>query len=176
MLTHARSNDSSPMHRGRLVRERLLCEPLPPPPAGIVMSRQGSTPTRPRVSAMRPTQCKAMRELSPVDGSIGFAFEHFDGIGRYRADDHGQAIDSSAQILGRSDVKGDFPDLGAMIDKLAQSEQVRGCFARSLLRFAYGLGDDERAECLAKQSEHAFAGTDGSLASLIGVLTSPTYF
>ena len=58
-----------------------------------------------------------------------------------------------------------------MIDKLAHSQQVSGCYARSLLRFAYGLGDDERAECLAKQSEHAFAGTDGSLASLIGVLT-----
>lgn len=174
MLTHARSNDSSPVHRGRLVRERLLCQPLPPPPAGIVIEPPALDPektSRERYAAHSEQEpCASCHRLMDP---IGFAFEHFDGIGRYRTDDHGQPIDSSAQILGSSDVKGDYADLHAMIDQLAQSKQVRGCYARSLLRYAYGLADDDRGECLAEQSEHAFAATDGTLASLIAVLTRP---
>ena len=174
MLAHARSNDSSPVHRGRLIRERLLCERLPPPPAGIVIEPPALDPnktSRERYAAhAEQDPCASCHKLMDP---IGFAFEHFDGIGRYRADDHGQAIDSSAQIVGNSDVKGSFADLDAMIDKLAQSEQVESCYARSLLRFSYGLNDDERGECLADQSAHAFAGTDGSLGALIGVLTRP---
>jgi hypothetical protein len=167
MLVHARSNDSSPVHRGRLIRERLLCETLPPPPAGIVIEPPALDPektSRERYAAHSQQEpCASCHKLMDP---IGFAFEHFDGIGRYRADDHGQAIDDSGQILARSDVKGDFAHLGEMIDRLAKSEQVSGCYARSLLRFAYQLNDDERGECLAKRSEQAFVATDGTLGAL----------
>jgi hypothetical protein len=174
MLVHARSNDSSPIHRGRLIRERLLCEELPPPPAGIVIeppALDSQKTSRERYAAHSEQElCAGCHRLMDP---IGFAFEHFDGIGRYRPDDHGQAIDQSAQILGNSDVKGDFPNLEAMIDELAQSEQVRGCYASSLVRFAHGFGDDERGECLARRGAQAFASTDGTLTSLIRILTQP---
>ena len=107
MLAHARSNDSSPVHRGRLIRERMLCEPLPPPPAGIVIEPPALDPnktSRERYAAHSEQEpCASCHRLMDP---IGFAFEHFDGIGRYRADDHGRSIDSSAQIFGSSDVKG----------------------------------------------------------------------
>ncbi|MFT3923896.1 MAG: DUF1592 domain-containing protein [Myxococcales bacterium] len=174
MLAHGRSNDSSPVQRGRLVRERLLCEVLPPPPAGIVIEPPALDPkktSRERYAAHSEKEpCASCHRLMDP---IGFAFEHFDGIGRYRPDDHGQAIDDSAQILVSSDVQGDYADLPSMIDALAQSAQVQSCYARSLLRYALSLSEDERSVCLAERSERAFAATDGSLSALIGVLTSP---
>ncbi|MET0593468.1 MAG: DUF1592 domain-containing protein, partial [Polyangiaceae bacterium] len=36
LATQAKPTTMSPIHRGKLVRERLLCQPLPPPPPGVV--------------------------------------------------------------------------------------------------------------------------------------------
>ena len=38
LTTYALSTGSSPIHRGVLVREHLLCEELPPPPSNLDVS------------------------------------------------------------------------------------------------------------------------------------------
>ena len=46
LTTHALPQSSSPIHRGKLVRERLLCEDLPPPPSNLDTSPPPVDPTK----------------------------------------------------------------------------------------------------------------------------------
>jgi hypothetical protein len=173
MLAHARSNDASPVQRGKLVRQDALCEVLPPMPAGIAIEAPGLDPTkttreRYKEHSENPSCAGCHRLMDP----IGFAFDHYDGIGRYRKDENGQAIDESAQVLVQSDVKGDYPSLKALITKLAKSDDVRACYARSLFRFSYGITEDTRGSCLGERLQQKFAESDGSFSALVDVLTS----
>jgi hypothetical protein len=69
-----------------------------------------------------------------MDG-IGFAFEHFDGAGGYRKDDHGHPIDASGKVTVGSLVL-DFQDSTDLVKQLAAAPEAHACFARQWLRYA----------------------------------------
>ena len=99
LTTHALPTTSSPIHRGLLVRERFLCQELPPPPMNLNVAPPPVDPeltTRDRYAqhSSEPA-CAGCHNL--VD-PIGFAFEHFDGVGRYRERDGLHAIDDRGEI------------------------------------------------------------------------------
>jgi len=191
LLTHSRSNDSSPIHRGKLVREKLLCQPLPPPPPGLVLQPPGLDPnktTRERYAEHSSNAfCGNCHKLMDP---IGLAFEHYDGIGRYRADDNGLPIDPSGEIVpnenqvqANTDADGAFMNSGELIDQLANSQDVQSCYALSWFRFAYGEGRTERdgdryPSCQAKRFQAAIggAGGGGSLREIVDALTQSDWF
>lgn len=189
LLTHSRSNDSSPIHRGKLVREKLLCQPLPPPPPGLVLQPPGLDPTktaRQRYAAHSENSfCGNCHKLMDP---IGLAFEHYDGIGRYRADDNGLPIDPSGEIVpnenqikASSDADGPFADSAQLIEQLASSQDVQGCYALQWFRFAYGEGKTERdsdayPSCQAKRFQAALSGSAGSLREIVHGLTQSDWF
>ena len=172
MLAHARSNDSSPVHRGKLIRERFLCQPLLPPPPGIVVQPPPLDPTkttRERYAAHSQNEpCKTCHRLMDP---IGLGFEHFDGIGRFRADDNGHAIDATGEIFDSPSSDGRFDGTNGLIEKLAGSEDVRSCYARQWLRFAYGMSEDQDGACVSQRVQDAYANSDGSLGALLAILT-----
>src|SRR4029079_17290285 len=44
LAVYSKPNQSSPVHRGKFVRERLLCQLLPPPPNTVVLQRAAARP------------------------------------------------------------------------------------------------------------------------------------
>jgi hypothetical protein len=176
MLAHSRSNDSSPVHRGKLVRERLLCQILPPPPPGVVVQPPPLDPTkttRERYAAHSAQEpCATCHRLMDP---IGLAFEHFDGIGRFRPTDNGHPIDVSGEILGSIQTDGKFVGTSELIDKLEASAETRECYALQWFRFAYGFNDNTSG-CLADRMQAAIGASDGSLAAIVGVLTQSDSF
>jgi hypothetical protein len=177
MLVHARSNDSSPVHRGRLVRERLLCQTLPPPPPGIVIEPPPLDPaktTRERYAAHSSQEpCVTCHRLMDP---IGLVFEHFDGIGRYRANDNGQPIDATGEIVGSERSDGKFNGSSELIEQLEGSPDVQDCYSLSWLRFAYGLKESAESACVVERVQEQLTGSDGSMAAIISVLTSSEQF
>jgi hypothetical protein len=176
MLAHSRSNDSSPVHRGKLVRERLLCQLLPPPPVGVVIQPPPLDPTktaRERYAAHSTQEpCATCHRLMDP---IGLSFEHFDGVGRFRPTDNGLPIDVSGQILGSSHSDGAFVGTDQLIDKLEASGDARDCYALQWYRFAYGFGEDTN-RCLAGRMQRAIGASDGSLTSIVTILTQADGF
>jgi hypothetical protein len=76
---------SSPIKRGRWLSDRLLCEPVPPPPAGLAIEplpQDEELTTREKLELHRsdPT-CASCHRLLDV---LGMGLERFDGIGRVR--------------------------------------------------------------------------------------------
>lgn len=97
---------TSPVRRGKWLLETLLGAPPPPPPPGADSFIEASGAAaqlgmRERLSQHRadPNCAVCHDQLDP----LGFGLERFDGVGRLRSLDGGQAIDSSGQLPdGRS--------------------------------------------------------------------------
>jgi hypothetical protein len=184
LLTHPRSNDSSPVQRGKLVRERLLCQALGAPPPGVLLEPPPVDPsktTRERYAEHASNAyCATCHSLMDP---IGLAFEHFDGVGRFRSDDQGNAIDVTGAVntnpaFAPTDADGAFVGTDQLIDKLDVSADVRSCYALSWFRFAYGEGGDahSRPSCMGQRFQQASGSADGSLASIVSMLTQADWF
>lgn len=177
LATHSRPNASSPIHRGKLVRERILCQELPPPPPGLNVQPPPFDPsksTRERYEAHATVEpCVSCHKL--ID-PIGFGFEHFDGIGRYRAEENNQSIDVTGEIVSTPSTDGAFEGTAELSKKLAESPDARACFARQWLRFAYGVAEDAQLSCLVDKVASDYSGGDLKIEDLIVALTKTPHF
>jgi hypothetical protein len=143
----AHMDSSSPTQRGLLVYERVLCTEVPPPPANIppiTPPEPGVTTTRARYENVHAANegCNVChKQFDPS----GFAFEHFDETGRYRADEDGLTIDDSGYVMfdqGRTmPVKG----LGELAETLASVPETTKCV--SVLAATYAYGGAPGGEC-----------------------------
>lgn len=143
LATHAKEIQTDPVARGKFVRERILCQGVPAPPADLVISPPEITPgstTRERFAQHEAEpSCAACHTL--ID-PIGLAFEHYDAIGKWRDREDGADIDARGELT-QSDVTGGYDGVVEMAAKLAQSEMVSECFVRYWFRFAFGRGEGD---------------------------------
>jgi hypothetical protein len=159
-------NESSPIYRGRFVREALLCQQLPAPPANIPAAPEvtpGSS-TRERLAQheVEPA-CKACHQLLDP---IGFGFENFDTLGRYRSEDGGKPVDATGSINGTRDADGPFNGIAELAQKLASSAEVKECLARQWFRFAVERFEQPIDGCSMKSVLDTFDASGQVLTSL----------
>jgi len=175
LALHAKPDRSSPIHRGKFVREVLLCQSPPPPPDVV--------PEAPSVDESKTTReqftqhseddlCAGCHQLMDP---IGFGFEHFDGIGRYRETEWGLAIDASGELLG-TDVDGPYDGVVELASRLAASDQVKDCIVRQWFRFGYGRVETSADACSLDTIRQAFAAADYHVEELIVALTMTDAF
>ena len=174
--THALPLSSSPVHRGVLVRERLLCDELPPPPPGVVNGAPEVDPnssTRERYAQhSQDPACAGCHEL--ID-PIGFAFEHYDAVGRWRKNDAGHAIDDSGFIVDQDGAE--FTGARELATLLAEGDVAPACFARQWSTHALGAVDEDPGfECLFDALAEGFVAADGRLDALVTLLVSAPGF
>ena len=176
LTINAHSNQTSPVHRGKLVRERFFCATMPPPPNDVKIvvpePTAGSTARERFAEHSSNIACAGCHEL--MDG-IGFGFENYDAVGRYRTEEDGQTIDATGSIA-KSDVDGDFDGAVAMSKKLAASHQVERCYATQWFRYAYGRGEGADDKCTLTALGDQFAATGGDIKELIVALTQTDAF
>lgn len=177
MLTaFARTDDSSPVKRGLWIRQRLLCQDLPAPPANV----PPLPPIAPGVSNRerfllhtKSLQCSGCHSL--IDG-LGTGLEHYDGTGAFRTEDRsGEIIDATGEIT-KSDIDGKFQGGPALAAQLAKSEEVRDCVTTQWLRFALARAEKAEDACAQVELRGAFAATGGDLRELMVALTQTTAF
>lgn len=177
LALHAKPNQSSPVHRGKFVRERILCQQIAPPPNDLVVQAPDpdpKAPTRQRFAehSANPVCASCHRLMDP----IGFGFEHFDGVGRWRDLDGTFTVDASGEVFGSVDADGKFSGATELGAKLAKSEQVRSCVVTQWFRFAYGRGEITADACTMKALNEAFAKSGGDMRELLVALTQTPAF
>jgi hypothetical protein len=145
LLTHAgilaslaKANQTDPVHRGKFVRERLLCQTVPPPPVNANITppevKPGST-TRERFAQHRADpSCAGCHALMDP---IGLGFEHYDALGQWRDTDQNLPIDATGDVTN-SDVSGPYDGAIELTQRLAQSQAVKDCLVQTWFRFAHG--------------------------------------
>ncbi len=178
LASQATPQTSSPVRRGKLVRERLLCQPLPPPPPGLnvqlpPVDPQASNRVRFQDHSKDPACSSCHKLMDP----IGFGFEQFDGVGRFQPTHGGQPVDASGEVMSAPspDTEGAFTGVDGLQRKLADSPDVHACFSTQWLRFAYGISGDD-ASCVAKQVTDSFAKDGLSIPELLVSLTQLSRF
>jgi len=170
-------NQSSPVHRGKFVRERLLCQTLPPPPNNVVATPPDLAPdltTRERYSehSTNPACSGCHIKMDP----IGFGFEHYDGIGLWRDAENGLPIDDSGELVDTRNIDGDFDGVVDLGKKLAQSEEVRQCVATQWFRYGYGRAEGAEDYCSMQDVLQTFAMKGFNVKELLVALTQTDAF
>lgn len=144
LTMNAHPTETSPTLRGKYVRERVLCQTVPPPPDDIDLNLapgEDDPPTlRERLEQHR--EDPACRSCHRFIDPPGFLFEHFDSIGRHREAVDGFPVDASGDLDGAA--LDDSVDLATL---LRDDPRVARCIARQLYRYANNRLDtiDERA-------------------------------
>ncbi len=132
----------APVLRGKRVLERIACEEFGAPPPGA----EGAAPpdaddvdatNRERTEvATSPSECAACHDrINPP----GFAFENYDSLGVWRAEDNGQVVDASGSVALSGGETIAFSDGVDLARQLSTSAQVRSCYVVRWARYATGV-------------------------------------
>jgi hypothetical protein len=133
LALNAHSNETSPTLRGKYIRERILCQSIGAPPPNVVPVLGEPDPNAPtmrdrlKAHATDVTCASCHSQMDP----LGLALEHFDAIGRFRADDNGHALDTSGTLDGQ-----DFDGAVELSQLLRDDPRAAACIARQLYRYA----------------------------------------
>ena len=133
---HAHPGRSSPTLRGKALREVLLCQTVPRPPANVDFSaveNPASTIKTQRERVALHLKNPVCAGCHKITDPMGLALENFDGAGQYRTTEKGAAIDPSGSLDGK-----DFKDVKGLALALHDHPQVPSCLVKRV--FAYGTG------------------------------------
>ncbi len=172
------ADQTSPVHRGKLVRLNLLCGFIGSPPPNVNTAPPVPTP----VTSTR--ERFAQHESDPVCASchllmdpIGLGFEHFDPVGAYRDVDGLGPVDATGQInKAAPDLDGSFNGAVDLANRLAQSALVRDCVASQWFRFSLGRMESTNDACSIQGLRDTFNASDGNIRDLLArIVLSPAF-
>ena len=166
MALDAHDQRTSPTLRGKLVRTRLFCQKMPPPPPGVnsTIPVPGTLSTKEWVQQrLDNPSCAACHQLMD---SIGLGFERFDAVGRYREQEDGEAVDGVGELFG-TDVDGEFTGAAGLADRLVASAEVGDCVAHEWLELGLGRTPTDDDECTVSDVGDEFAASDYDVVELL---------
>jgi hypothetical protein len=137
LALHSHPGRSSATLRGKAIRELLLCEPVPMPPANVNFAIVQDTANpkyrtaRERLTAHRTDAvCAGCHKIMDP---IGLALENFDGAGQYRETENGAPIDASGELDGVA-----FKDAAGLGQAIHDNPATVACLVGDVYRYATG--------------------------------------
>jgi hypothetical protein len=170
---HSNPGRTSPTSRGKALREVLLCEKVPAPPANVNFKivQDTSNPiyktARQRLTAHRtnPVCAGCHRITDPA----GLALETFDTAGSYRMQENGIPIDTSGSWNGV-----DFKNGTEMARAIRNDPALPSCLVKRL--YEYGTGREPQSDDDLKSLQHAFAADNYRFSALLKRITTDKWF
>ena len=162
---HSHPGRSSATLRGKFVREVLLCQDIPTPPANIDFSIVEDTMGELRTARERlgeHVSNQACAGCHSLTDPIGLALESFDAVGMFRDDENGAQIDTSGELDGIS-----YDDAVGMGQALRDNPALGPCLVRSLFRYAVGRNPEAGEEALLEYLDERFASSSYRVTELM---------
>ena len=166
-----------PILRGKRVLERLACMDMGTPIQGAEAALPPDTLTAESTNRQRtatatsPATCDTCHTLI---NPPGFAFEHYDAIGKWRAQDNGQPVDASGSLTLTGGEEITFTDGIDFVRQLATSTRVRDCYALHWTRYALGTQLDEATPGL-ETIRQGFRENDSIKELLVSIASSDLF-
>jgi cytochrome c553 len=133
LAAFAYTDTTSPIHRGVFISRSLLGRSLKPPPEAVsplAADLHKDLTTRERVALQ--TNSAACMSCHAMINPLGFTLEHYDAIGRYRADEQGKPINSNGKYLTRGGDTVEFAGVRDLAKFLAASDETHAAFVEQL--------------------------------------------
>jgi hypothetical protein len=172
---HAHPGRSSSTLRGKAVREILLCQPVPSPPANVnfTVVQDTSNPNfktaRDRLTAHRTeATCAGCHKIMDP---IGLGLENFDGAGQFRSTENGAPIDPSGEIDGLK-----FTDSASLGRAIHDNPAATACLVNSLYRYAAGRDFDPSERDWQRWLGEQFAANGYRLPDLMKTIATSDAF
>ena len=134
LALHSHATRSSATLRGKALRELILCQKVPPPPANVDFSKLNNPDpslrtARDRLDAHR--QNPVCAGCHKITDPMGLALENFDGVGQYRASEMNTPIDPSGSLDGKN-----FTDIEGLGQAVHDSPALPTCLVRRAFSYA----------------------------------------
>jgi hypothetical protein len=173
---------TSPVKRGLMVMERLLCSAPPPPPAGVdtnIDEGSGLENLSVRERLMQhQAKGDACASCHRVIDAIGLGLENYDAVGNFRTSDEYGDIDASGALPSQTDPAVTVPFVGA--DELAAilvtDPRINDCVAQELLTYALGRQIGNGQQDLKDVINAVMLQNGGTLRSAIDAIVSSEAF
>jgi len=178
LARNAVATATDPIHRGVFINHRFICAQLPAPPNDIppIPPPDGVRRTlRDRIDRHTgPGTCGARCHGTMIN-PIGFAYEHYDPLGVWRAEDNELPVDASAQYAFEDDPIA-YDNAVQLAGVLAQQTVVHNCYSRHWLSYLYGRRTTGADDILVRRIGASSQEEDLDLRSLIAALVTSDAF
>jgi hypothetical protein len=169
----------SPVLRGKVIRDRVLCDPVAPPPPDVTPALQnddGSVSTRDAFEqhASDPACAYCHSKMDP----IGNAFSRYDAIGAYAPEADASTVGNvvAPELAAIHDIEGAFQNPVELAAMLGASEHVKQCYSIQTLRYVLNREEASGDACSASQAYAHFAASGFKLKeALVGLATSDAF-
>jgi hypothetical protein len=176
MAVKAHPDQTSPVLRGKMIRTKLLCGVVDPPPDTVDISTPSVTDgatARDRFSAHSGGFCAECHQLMDP---LGYPFEMYDSMGAYRTTEGGQTLDLSGEFVDTSGIDGTFVGAIEMTTKLATAPEGGACVANQWYQYANGRGPETGDSCSLAPLRSAFSASGYNLHQLLVDTTQTEVF
>jgi hypothetical protein len=184
--TAASSQAATVIHRGLLVRSRLLCQTPPPPPANFVpdpvqIQQGGDMATAKENYDFFAANNKGCNACHQNFHPLGLAFENYDAAGKYRTAypaPISKPILTAATLDGAGDASGAFNDVVGLAQRLGGSQIAQYCFAQQFAQYAFGRSVSlDQEQCVVRDMGDYVTSKGGQVRELLASFAaSPAVF
>ncbi|WP_420381774.1 DUF1588 domain-containing protein [Novosphingobium sp.] len=176
LALHAHPGRTSPTLRGKAIRETLLCEKIPSPPANVnfavVQDVNNATlrTTRARLAAhLDDEQCASCHKLTDP---LGLGLENFDGAGQFRVAERGDVIDASGSFDQRR-----FDNAIGLGQIFHDSPKVAACLVATTWRYATGRNITAADAPVVAELDRRFAAQGYRVVDLMrAIAVEPAFY
>ena len=176
LALHAHPGRTSPTLRGKAIREALLCQQIPAPPANVnfAVVQDVNNPTlkttRQRLEAhLDDEECASCHKAT--DG-IGLSLEQFDGAGQFRRTEHGIPID----VTGKFD-KVAFDGVAKLGQLFHDSPRVSECLVSAVWRYGNGRNVQAGDQSAVDDLHRSFAAHGYRFVDLVRMIAlDPAFY
>ncbi len=166
---------TSPTKRGRWILEQILGTPPPPPPPGVPdlaekhITEKMSVRQKLEEHRKNPTCAACHRDMD----ALGFGFENYDPIGKWRTADGAAPIDASADLPGGRKFSGAAQLKGIL---MADKQLFARSFVEKLMTYAIGRGVDVQDRCFVDSVVKETAAGNYKFGEIVAKIVSSDPF
>ncbi len=173
-------NDPNLVHRGKWIREELLCQDIPDLPLNVdaaLSEESKQLSARQRISEQLDTDpyCWSCHQFM---NPLGYPFEIYNHAGFVRIEDHGAAPNGASVLVDMPSPELNGP-VGSAIDlseRLGASPYAKRCFIRQTFRYFSGREETMADACTMVSLEQAYDDSGGSFTALLTALFNSESF
>jgi len=178
LASYAKGSDPDIIHRGVFIAERVLCKELPPPDPN-------ATPLPPPTGNLTNRQLVEMTTGKGTCGEkchgtlmnpLGFAFENYDAIGKYRTVDRGQTVDAADSYVFDGQLQS-FSNGVELSRLLGEAKETHSCYVKNMMTYLHGrlLATEEKTTVVDYYARLSRAGMVSLRDLELAIVTSDAF-